>query len=44
MPDPASGVLGGDGIEDWFGFRPQGFESACCFGLETLLHFVPEQL
>ena len=41
MPDPASGILGRDGVEGMFELCFQGFESACGFGLEPLFHLGP---
>ena len=34
MPDPASGILCGDGVEGGIEFCLQCFETACGFGLK----------
>jgi hypothetical protein len=41
MPDPAFGIFRGDGVEGWFEFCFQGFESARRFCLKPLLHLGP---
>ena len=44
VPDPAFGILCGDGIEGWFELRLQSFESAWGFRLERLFHLGPSGL
>jgi hypothetical protein len=44
MPDPAFGILCGDGVEGWFELCFQSFESTWRFGLEPLFHLGPGAL